>query len=146
MENNTLVHYGIKGMKWGIRRTDAQLERARGKPKSDDSKVPKKTDGGTSAQKKKSISEMSEDELRKEVNRLNLEKQYRDLMKQMMPPPKKSVLEKGKDFIEDVTVDSARNIGKQLVTYAMGTAVNKTFGSLFDDPQIVNPKKGQKDK
>lgn len=26
-----LVHYGIKGMRWGVRRSEAQLERARGK-------------------------------------------------------------------------------------------------------------------
>ena len=36
---------------------------------------------------------------------------------------------------------SGKNIGGQLATYAMGTAVNKMAGS-----QIVNPKKGQKDK
>ena len=30
MENNTLNHYGILGMRWGVRRTKAQLRRARG--------------------------------------------------------------------------------------------------------------------
>lgn len=29
MYNNQLFHYGIKGMKWGVRRSDAQLARAR---------------------------------------------------------------------------------------------------------------------
>lgn len=33
-----LVHYGIKGMKWGVRRTDAQLARARGKSGTSDSR------------------------------------------------------------------------------------------------------------
>lgn len=33
-----LVHYGVKGMKWGVRRTDAQLARARGKSGTSNSK------------------------------------------------------------------------------------------------------------
>lgn len=34
-----LVHYGVKGMKWGVRRTDAQLARARGKSGASSSKT-----------------------------------------------------------------------------------------------------------
>lgn len=34
-----LVHYGVKGMKWGVRRTDAQLARARGKSGASNSKT-----------------------------------------------------------------------------------------------------------
>lgn len=29
--HNELTHYGVKGMKWGVRRSEAQLARARGK-------------------------------------------------------------------------------------------------------------------
>lgn len=28
MDTNSLAHYGILGMKWGVRRTPEQLERA----------------------------------------------------------------------------------------------------------------------
>jgi hypothetical protein len=65
MNNTHLVHHGILGMKWGVRRTEAQLSRARGPSKSD-------SDG----ESKKSVKDMSDDELRKAVNRLNLEQQY----------------------------------------------------------------------
>ena len=34
-----LVHYGVKGMKWGVRRTDAQLARARSKSGASNSKT-----------------------------------------------------------------------------------------------------------
>ena len=52
MENNTLVHYGIKGMKWGVRRTEAQLARARGErwnplKRSAKKSVTKKTSSST---------------------------------------------------------------------------------------------------
>lgn len=64
--SNTLVHYGILGMKWGIRRTPAQLSR--------DRRTHKK-----SSDKKKNVKEMSDDELRRTVNRLQLERQYSQL-------------------------------------------------------------------
>lgn len=88
--SDQLVHYGIKGMRWGIRRTEAQLVRARGELPSQQ-KVANKPGGLFSKKKKttakkeepkkteKKISEMSDEELRAKINRLQLEKQYRDL-------------------------------------------------------------------
>lgn len=88
--SDQLVHYGIKGMRWGIRRTEAQLARARGELPSQQKAVNKS--GGFFSKKKKTtakkeepkktqkkISEMSDEELRVKINRLQLEKQYRDL-------------------------------------------------------------------
>lgn len=93
--NNELYHHGIKGMKWGVRRTDAQLGHDTGK--IDLQKTKKKVDAaGTivnetrninntaskkvqkKAQKQK-LSEaktMSDQELRERVNRLNMEQRY----------------------------------------------------------------------
>ena len=93
--NNELYHHGIKGMKWGVRRTAAQLGHDTGK--IDLQKTKKKVDAaGTivnetrninntaskkvqkKAQKQK-LSEaktMSDQELRERVNRLNMEQQY----------------------------------------------------------------------
>lgn len=159
MENNELAHYGILGMKWGIRRTPAQLARARGssgkktgasagdKKKSASKASTKTTKEKTEEQpkKKKPLSEMTEDEIRKEINRLQLEKSYRELLQSSVPKtqPKQS---KAKDLVTEILTDSTKNIGKQAVTYVMGTAVNKALGGLFNDDAIVNPKKGQKDK
>lgn len=42
LDPESLEHYGIKGMKWGVRRTDAQLARARGKRKGSVKKKVKK--------------------------------------------------------------------------------------------------------
>ena len=62
---NELKHFGIKGMKWGIRRTPEQL----GHPSEE---YPRS---------KKAISSMSDQELQSKINRLNREKQYKDLTK-----------------------------------------------------------------
>ena len=67
---NELYHFGIKGMKWGIRRyqnKDGSLTAAGKKRYSDSSSV---NDG---------IKDLTDQELRDRINRLNLEKQYQDL-------------------------------------------------------------------
>lgn len=56
-----LQHYGVLGMKWGIRRTPEQL--------------------GVNKPKKKRARDMSDDELRKANNRKQLENQYNQLYK-----------------------------------------------------------------
>ena len=137
--SDILVHHGILGMKWGVRRTPEQLARARGKlpsEKEKDRENSKKKETAPAEQpQKKSVKEMTDAELNDRIRRLQLEKQYKDLTRD---PVK---INKGKAFIEDVMDKSAKNIATQLATYAMGTAVNKALGS-----EVVNPKKGQKDK
>ena len=68
--DKTLQHYGIPGMKWGVRRSEAQLARARGKKSwSDDAKEAKKI-------KKKKVNQMSNSELKKVNERVRLEQEY----------------------------------------------------------------------
>lgn len=141
MEQNTLAHYGILGMKWGVRRTPAQLARARGKKTTETSESTKGSSKSSSSSSKKKVSEMTDDELRKEINRLELEKRYKDLARATAPP--KST--KGRDFVQRVLEKSGENIATQLTTYTMGKAVNKLLGGVFKE-DVVNPKKGQKDK
>ena len=85
---------------------------------------------------------MTEEELRKKIARLELEKRYQELAKSVSPPPKST---KGKDFVMKVLERSGENIATQLTTYAMGKAVNNMFKGVFKE-DAVNPKKGQKDK
>lgn len=78
MTNNDLQHWGIKGMRWGVRRTKAQLARARssGKSNTDDSHEDYKK-----AHDSKSVRSMSNQELKDRNNRLQMEKQYKQLTK-----------------------------------------------------------------
>lgn len=123
---NVLFHHGIKGMRWGIRRTKKQLDRAAGRTAK--SKL--------SSDKTNDPKSLSDDELKKRIRRLQDEKTYRDLLKSEQQPK----LFNGKKFVVSVLEQSGQNIAKQATTYAMGAAVNKMFGR-----NIVNPKKGQKD-
>lgn len=78
--NNTLTHYGVLGMKWGVRR----------KRKSNVEVVTKK----------KPISELSDTELRQIINRHQMEKQYAQITAK-----EKSA---GAKFVSDVLTNAAK--------------------------------------
>lgn len=122
--NNELAHHGIKGQKWGVRRTPTQLGHRPSK------KEAKKK--GT----QKSVKDMTDEELRAAINRVKLERDYNDMV-----VGSKTSLDRGKKFVARVLEKSGENIATQLTTYGLGEFVNLLAGE-----KIVNPKKGQKDK
>lgn len=69
-----LVHYGTPGMRWGHRK--AILSNV---SSSSDSAKRLTSSVEKLAKKKKDLSKMSDDEIKKKVSRLNLEQQYRNL-------------------------------------------------------------------
>lgn len=80
MGETYIYHYGIKGMKWGVRRTPAQLgHRKKRSLKDAVNAIKKKTEAAAAAKeasKPKSVKDMSDDELRRVLNRLDMEKRY----------------------------------------------------------------------
>lgn len=110
MERSELKHWGIKGMKWGVRRyqnKDGSLTPAGKKRYSDGSTSSSSTSKSsqTSQQpKKKTVSEMSDQELRDAVNRLRLEQDYTKLN-----PEKVS---RGKKFVDNLLDETLSGVAR----------------------------------
>lgn len=104
-KENELTHHGIKGMKWGVRRSEKQLARIRGKAEkenwSDDAK-------NASELKVKSVKQMSNSELKKLNERTRLENEYAQLHAR-----RKS---SGEKFITEVLTNSGKNVATSWTT------------------------------
>lgn len=145
-----LAHWGIKGMRWGVRRyqrKDGSLtkagEKRRAKLENElkQLKPPKKRDASGKfvsdkpkeevKKKPKTLAEMDDDELRKYVTRKALERDAIQVTSQLdaLNPPKVS---KGKQFLSsvfnDVIAPAAKTAAKDaLMKYATNT-LNKQLG------------------
>jgi len=77
--DDILAHYGILGMKWGVRRSDKQIARARKTKKSssqDRSEDSEKAEAARKKAKSGGAKALSNQELKDLTKRMNLEQQY----------------------------------------------------------------------
>lgn len=145
MENLTLRHYGVLGMKWGVRRTEAQLARARGASGTKTSsnkkaKAKAKTSKSSEKPKTKTISEMSDDELRKAVTRLRLEQDYRNLNPAKVSAGQRFVNKVLKDVVIPATTEVAKNALKDVLTKEANALLSKSTASTKKDDKKDNKK------
>ena len=148
---NELKHHGVKGQRWGFRRyqnKDGSLTPA-GRKRADKLKnkylevTGKKlvgraisTKGKTTSQneentnKKKSIKEMSNEELRSKTTRMNLEREYLNAVSSMKDINPKQV-SKGQKLVELVATEmikpAAINVGKQAFNTLFAKSLNNTL-------------------
>lgn len=117
-DNFYLQHFGVKGMKWGVKKakdsvSGARQERAAAKkaPASSDH------DTATTARKKASqggVSKLSNKELQDAITRMNLESQYKSLVAKD-PTPQQAALNYGKKIALSVAQDMAKTTAKNVI-------------------------------
>lgn len=116
--DNFLAHYGVKGMKWGVRRSDGSGSSGSSKPAPHEDAVKAKV--FKDKVKKGSTDALSNDELQALVQRMNLEKQYKSLQ-----PP--TGAQRAKKFVADTLV----NAGKQQATKAVSDQMSKRITRML---------------
>lgn len=98
-----LRHYGVKGMKWGSRR--------------------KSKNSVETSKREDPVKKMSDDQLRRKINRIQMERQYRQLT-----APQKSA---GQKMVQDILVNTAKQqLGQAAQKYAAKAAQDLIKGKL----------------
>lgn len=116
-----LAHYGIKGMRWGIRRSDEELARAKGE--SDDAYRARKT--ANTIAKSKSVSSVEDADLRHLVNRINLEKQYSEATQSAKAAPFSAIDARAKKLLGfgatmNTAISFANSPGGRIIAEQLG--------------------------
>lgn len=151
MNDNYLEHYGIPRRSgrypWGSGsrpfQGDSVAAKSSGKTKTSgkSGKTGLFKKGKTKTESsKEDLSKISSEDLQKRIDRIQLEQKYRELTS------KPKTISKGRQVLYNILETSSKNVGTQLATYMMGNMVNSVAKALGSEADIVNPKKGQKDK
>ena len=119
-----LKHHGIKGMKWGVRRTPQQLGHAPSGRSSRQSvyespQGPRKRQAYT-----KKGYQLTDKELDRRINRLAKEKRYQDLQKEV----NSTQMSEGRRFMANVATTVGTAAVSSVATYAVAKAINSKTG------------------
>ena len=143
--DNELYHHGVKGMKWGVRKTPVRSSGGTTrKRKSNTISLFKKkkttrnvSSVNSSPSQTKSIKDMSDDELERKIERAKLEQKYLELNPETVSRGRRIA----KSVKDDMIVPAAVDIGKQVAKSIMANVVNKVLSLEGDSKVYANNKK-----
>lgn len=149
-KTDELYHHGVKGQKWGIRRfqnkdgslTKAGLKRRaklEGKlEKLGGSKKNTSESNAVEPAKKKTASEMDDNELAKAINRARMEDEYRRLRPEPKPVEKRAFM---KQMVNEVVKPAMISSGRKALESAMGKVIERVTNGKVDPNSIEALKK-----
>lgn len=135
--DNIIEHYGTKGMKWGVRKRPSSSGRKSGKGQQNRNTtgLKKGSDSGQKAPStkkykgsRKAARKLSDQQLQDRLKRLNMEKQYRDLVKKQNPP---SAISRGSKKVGSIMVGAGtkalrKQVAEPFMSYALKEAIKKS--------------------
>lgn len=122
MENNDLYHHGVKGQRWGVRRFQNKNGSLTSLGKKRRKTIESEEKNSDTEPKKKSVKNMSDEEIKSAINRLKLENDYKKAIADS------KTTSRGKAFVKtvgnEVIKPAAIDMGKQVVKSAISASVN----------------------
>lgn len=118
--DNELNHYGVKGMRWGVRRSKNELSKGNKKRTSTEDDKRK----ASMREDVKNRRTMSTNELRNKIERLKMQKQLKDMTEEELSP--------GKSFVKKVLSNSGQKVATTIVTGATLYAVKAAMTGEFN--------------
>lgn len=105
-EENDLVHYGVKGMRWGVRRSRAQLAKGKKEKGHEGENEPKPVGKAAikTSTKRVNPKDLTDAQLKRRIERLNMEKQYSKLTK-----PPDGAAKKLAKFVSDSAMKAVKS-------------------------------------
>lgn len=128
-----LAHHGVKGMKWGVRKQRATVSSS---PK------PKGHDDYNHAHSDIANMTLSNKELQRRVNRLNLEKQYNDLTSKKQSKYTKKLGEKYAENFANITMKIAGAAASAAFAFAFKAILDKAISGGLDASTADKIRKG----
>ena len=109
----TFSHSGVRGMKWGIRK-NRSITTGKSAPPNKPSKAPAESGKQNTFSARPSNKKMTDAQLRQKINRLDMEKRYKELT---TPTPK------GKSFAQQLIAEQGKTVVRTLATRAVSVAL-----------------------
>ncbi len=122
MEMNELRHHGVKGQKWGVRRyqnKDGSLTAA-GKRRRDEADDKERIIRKTDMKKRRT---MSDADLKKRIERLKLEREFKSLTEDDIAPGRKYAT----DILKSIGTKTLSAAGAGLIAYGVKAVMTKNF-------------------
>ena len=142
---NELYHFGIKGMRWGVRRyqnQDGSLTNAgkkrlkKGHASNEENDSSNKS--STKSSLTKTVEDMSDDELRQAINRLQLEQQYKNLSPKNVSKGKKFVDTVKNDVLKPAAIDMGKQVAKSLITKGVNSLIKDESLKVYTNNKKKN--------
>ncbi len=141
--DDILAHYGVPGMKWGQRRSNRALARAkkerdanlRDANESSGGKTKRRRDAKDQTIYKQKAKNLTNEELKSRIQRLETERRYNDLNKKTVSKGQQATAE----VLTNVGKSTATKIGNGALQYAIRQQITKKTNAVIAK-QIVPTK------